>query len=55
MVWIEDVKRNNKLIGIVNKKNKIYFYVGTFFFLAASVSVAILIGMYFLMKINTFY
>lgn len=48
MARIEQVERNNKWIKVGDKNNKIFLYIGTFFIMAVSLSIGILIVLYFL-------
>ena len=50
MARIEQVEQKNKRIKGGN--NKVFFYIGTFFITAASLSIGILVVMYFLVKLN---
>lgn len=54
MARIEQVEQKNKRIkvGNNNSNNKVFLYVGTFFIMAASLSIGILIVMYFLIKLD---
>jgi hypothetical protein len=55
MARIEQVEQKNKRIKVGNNNsnnNKVFLYVGTFFIMAASLSIGILIVMYFLIKVD---
>ncbi|MGZ9735664.1 hypothetical protein [Flavobacterium sp. GNP002] len=55
MARIEQVEQKNKRIKVGNNNsnnNKVFLYVGTFFIMAASLSIGILIVMYFLIKLD---
>ena len=55
MARIEQVEQKNKRIKVGNNNsnnNKVFLYVGTFFIMAASLSIGFLIVMYFLIKLD---
>ena len=55
MARIEQVEQKNKRIKVGNNNsnnNRVFLYVGTFFIMAASLSIGILIVMYFLIKLD---
>jgi hypothetical protein len=55
MARIEQVEQKNKRIKVGNNNsnnNKVFLYLGTFFIMAASLSIGILIVMYFLIKLD---
>ena len=55
MARIEQVEQKNKRIKVGNNNsnnNKVFLYVGTFFIMAASLSIGFLIVMYFFIKLD---
>lgn len=55
MARIEQLEQKNKRIKVGNNNsnnNQVFLYVGTFFIMAASLSIGILIVMYFLIKLE---
>ena len=48
------IEQKSKRIKVGNN-NKVFLYVGTFFIMAASLSIGILIVMYFLIKLDVFF
>ncbi|MFM2369647.1 MAG: hypothetical protein RL619_1957 [Bacteroidota bacterium] len=48
----EHVKQNNKQSVIKDRNNRVFLYLGTFFVMIASLSIGVLILMFFLIKLK---
>ena len=48
----EQLKQNNKQIEIDDRNNRLFLYLGTFFVMVVTLSIGVLILMFFLVGLN---